>query len=227
MCRFSALLLVALMLGSCGGLLGGGKRADLFRFGVADQTPVASAPDALPTRSVSLRRPRFSQEIEGDRMLTTRGEQALYIKDARWIAPVPDLFTQALMRQFASRAPEIRLSGTRDAMGSSQGLQISIERFEASYALGGGEKTPPTIIIEGQATLFGLVDRRPFASSRFLVEEPASTNTTSGIVAAFDRAVARYTAELTNWSVVAGSRHSVAHGLDLATGSKAVTRSPK
>lgn len=67
----------------------------------------------------------------------------------------------------------------------------------------------------------------PFSLSRFLVEEPAPTNTTSGIVAAFDRALARYTEVLTDWSVVAGKKHSIAHGLDLTTGSKAVTRAPK
>ena len=195
-----ALLLGTFLLGSCAGLLGGGK-ADLFRFGVAEQTTVPSAQSAPPTRSMSLLRPKFSQEIEGDRILTTHGERALYVKGARWVAPVPELFTQALMRQFAARAPDLRLTGARNAMGASLALQIGIERFEARYDPDAGEKALPTIIIEGEATLFDLADRRPVASSRFMVEQPVSANTTSGIVDAFDRAVARYTVELTDWAM--------------------------
>lgn len=197
--RTYALVLSPLLLGGCGGLLGGGK-ADLFRFGVAESAPVAAAQRALPARTVTLLRPIFSQEVEGDRILTTRGERALYVKDARWVAPVPELFAQALMRDFAARASDVRLTGARSATGASHALQIGIERFEAHYGVDDGEKVPPTIIIEGEATLFDLTDRRPVASTRFAVVEPVPTNTTSGIVAAFDRAVARYTAELTDWS---------------------------
>ncbi|WP_139114816.1 MULTISPECIES: ABC-type transport auxiliary lipoprotein family protein [Sphingomonadaceae] len=212
--RTFALLSSALLLASCGNLLGGGERADLFRFGVVDPTPVTGMQGALPTRSVSLLRPRFSQEVEGDRMLTTRGERALYLKGVRWVAPVPDLFTQALMRQYAARAPDVRLTGVRNATGASHALQIDIERFEARYALDGGEKAPPTVIIEGDATLFDLSDRRPVEAKRFLVQEPASANTTSGIVAAFDRAVARSTTELTDWSADTARKHSTERALD-------------
>ena len=203
-----ALLLSASLLGSCGSLLGGDERADLFRFGVADLTAVPRAQGALPGHSVSFLRPRFPQEIEGDRILTTRGERALYVKDARWVAPVPELFTQALVRQFASRSPDVRLTDAKSATKASHALQVVIERFEANYAVDGGGKTPPTVIIEGDATFFDLTDRHAVASSRFSVQEPASTNTTSGIVAAFDRAVARYTEQLTDWSLGTQQKHA-------------------
>lgn len=204
--RTSALLFTTLLIGGCGSLLGGGKPADLFRFGVAQRPPIADAQGALPTRMVLIG-PRFSEEIEGDRILTTRGEQALYIKGARWVAPVPDLLAQALTLKFASRTPETRLTGARNATGASHGLQIGIDRFEASYSVELDQKAPPTIIIQGEATLFDLASRQPIASSRFSIEEPASTNTTSGIVAAFDRAVDQYTGALADWSVEARSKH--------------------
>src|SRR3546814_19148122 len=59
--------------------------------------------------TLSLARIRFAPEIEGDRILTARGESVLYIKDARWAAPAPDLFSQALARQFATRSEERRV----------------------------------------------------------------------------------------------------------------------
>lgn len=206
-CTF-ILLLGASLLSSCGSLLGGDERADLFRFGVADLTPVPAAQGALPGPSVSLLRSRFPQEIEGDRILTTRGARALYVKNARWVAPVPDLFTQALVREFASRSPDVRLADAKGATKASYALQIVIERFEANYDVDGDGKTPPTVIIEGDATFFDLTDRHAVASSRFSVEEPASTNTTSGIVAAFDRGVVRYTEQLTDWSLGVQQRHA-------------------
>lgn len=198
--RTAALLMVAMLLGGCSSLLGGGKPADLFRFGIAEQSPVPKARTALPAHSVTLLRPHFAQEVEGDRILTTRGDRALYIKGARWVVPVPDLFTQAVIRQYAARAADIRLTGGRSATGASHALQINIERFEARYDVGAGEKAPPTVIIEGNATLFDLADRQPVASSPFRVDEPVSTNTASGIVSAFDRAVGRYTTAVTDWS---------------------------
>lgn len=210
--RTGALLLGALLLSSCGSLLGSGKRADLFRFGIAERKPVSGAQSAVPARSISLLRPRFSQEIEGDRILTTRGERALYVKGARWVAPVPDLFSQALTRQFAARAPGVRLTGARNATGATQALQISIARFEARYNQDFSERTPPTVVIEGDATIFDLTDRHPVASGNFSVEEPASANTTSAIVAAFDRAVARYIAALGDWTIRTGESNTPGEG---------------
>jgi cholesterol transport system auxiliary component len=193
----------ALLLAGCGSLLGGGKRDDLFRFGVIERTNDTAARAAVTHRQLSLLRIRFAPEIEGDRILTTRGPSALYIKDARWVASVPDLFTLALTRQFDARAPDLRLASLRTATGASQALQVTIDRFEARYAPEADGKTPPTVVIAGDATLFGADDRQPFASRRFSVEEPALANSTSGIVPAFDRAVTRYAAQVVDWTAQA------------------------
>ncbi|MFD2427754.1 hypothetical protein ACFSUK_05130 [Sphingobium scionense] len=92
-------------LAACGTLLGSGKPDNLFRFGVPEREDVqVGTANAAPV-TLSLARIRFAPEIEGDRILTARGESVLYIKDARWAAPAPDLFSQALARQFATLAP--------------------------------------------------------------------------------------------------------------------------
>lgn len=198
--RTFASLLGALLLGGCGSLLGGGKRDDLFRFGVIEPTNETAAQSAVSRRPLSLLRIRFAPEIEGDRILTTRGPSAVYIKDARWVASSTDLFTLALTRQFDARAPDLRLASPRTATGASQALQVSIDRFEARYTPDADGKTPPTVVIAGDATLFGADDRQPVAAHRFSVEEPALANSTSGIVPAFDRAVTRYAAQLVDWT---------------------------
>lgn len=194
-------LLGALLLIGCGSLLGGGKRDDLFRFGVVERPDAPFAQYPLRRRTLTLLRSRFAPEIEGDRILTTRGESALYIKDARWVASVPDLFAQTLERQFGTHAPGIRLAAPRNAAGASRALQVTIDRFEAHYRVKGDQKAPPTVIILGDATLFGLDDRQPVASHRFSVEEPATANSASGIVMVFDRAATRYAAQVAGWTV--------------------------
>lgn len=151
-------LLGALLLIGCGSLLGGGKRDDLFRFGVVERPDAPFAQYPVRRRTLTLLRSRFAPEIEGDRILTTRGESALYIKDARWVASVPDLFAQTLERQFGTHAPGIRLAAPRNAAGASRALQVTIDRFEAHYRVKGDQKAPPTVIILGDATLFGLDD---------------------------------------------------------------------
>ncbi|AHE53568.1 hypothetical protein NX02_09235 [Sphingomonas sanxanigenens DSM 19645 = NX02] len=194
------LLLGASLLGSCGSLLGGGRRDDLFRFGVVERADAPSARYPVPRRTLTLLRSRFAPEIEGDRILTTRGERALYIKDARWVASVPDLFAQTLERQFETRAPGIRLAAPRNAAGASQALQVTVDRFEARYHGEGDQKAPPTVLVAGGMTLFDLDDRQPVASCRLSVEEPAMTNSTTGIVAAFNRAAVRYAASIADRS---------------------------
>ncbi len=194
-------VLGALLLSGCGSLLGGGRRDDLFRFGVIERPDALPAQYALPRRTLMLLRSRFAPEIEGDRILTTRGESALYIKDARWVASVSDLFAQTLERQFETRAPGIRLAAPRNAAGASRVLQVTIERFEARYPVEGDQKAPPTVIVTGEATLFGIDGRQPVASHRFSAEEPAAANTTTAIVAAFNRAAVRYAASVADWTV--------------------------
>src|SRR5690606_15457888 len=91
----------------------------------------------------------------------------------------------------------------RTAMGASQAVQITIDRFEARYAPDADGKMAPTVVIAGDATLFGADDRQPVAARRFWVEEPALANSTSGIVPAFDRAVTRFAAQLVDWTAQA------------------------
>jgi cholesterol transport system auxiliary component len=201
--RTFAPLMGVLLLGGCGSLLGGGKRDDLFRFGVIERTNDTAAQAAVARQPLSLLRIRFAPEIEGDRILTMRGAQALYIKDARWVASVPDLFTLALTRQFDARAPDLRLASPRTATGASQALQVSIDRFEARYTPEADGKTPPTVVMAGDVILFGADDRQPIASSRFSVEEPALANSTSGIVSAFDGAVTHFATQLVDWTAQA------------------------
>ncbi|MGE5722202.1 MAG: ABC-type transport auxiliary lipoprotein family protein [Sphingomonadales bacterium] len=199
--RLAGLLAALFLLAGCSiGLLGDGGRSDLFRFGVPEQAQAASPDRGRPQRTIALERVRFAREIEGDRVLTSRGESVLYVEGMRWAAPAADLFTQAVLRQFAGRLPETLLASPRGAGGATLALQLTVDRFEARYPAAAGKDDPPTIVVGGTAALSAQRGGPPIALHRFAVEEPATANGKAAIAAAFDRAVDRYTILLADWT---------------------------
>ncbi|WP_336966453.1 ABC-type transport auxiliary lipoprotein family protein [Sphingobium aquiterrae] len=206
--RLSVLPALLIPLAACGAMLGGGKPDNLFRFGVPDREAAPSAAVPIEQKPVSLARIRFAPEIEGDRILTARAGSVLYIKDARWAAPAPDLFTQAMIRRFAERAAAIRLTPPRERPGNGLLLRLRVDRFEARYVPDAAKDAPPVILLSGTAELADLQSRRTVASRRFAVEEPASANGKTAIVAAFDSAVSRCTVDVVDWTAEVVARTS-------------------
>lgn len=197
-----ALLAAGLSLAGCGALLGGGKPAQLYRFGVP--STVADVPGVLPApRATLLLMPiRFAAEVEGDRVLASRERETLYIKGMRWVAPAPTLFTEALRADFRSRAPWIAMTdrGTSStaANAADDVLQIRIERFEARYD--DGEASPPTIHIGGEATLGDARTHALIGSYRLVAEQRAERRDAAAIMAAFDQATSAVTAATVDWA---------------------------
>lgn len=188
-----------LVLSGCGALLGGGKPAQLYRFGA----PPAAAPDTggvIPaTRVTLLLTPaRFAAGIDGDRLLASRDREALYIKGLRWVAPAPTLFDDAVRATFRSRAPWIALTDRRAGGSADSVLQIRMDRFEARYYA--GAKAPPMIRVEGEATLVDARTHGLVGSYRLVAGEQASSPEAAAVVAAFDRATARATIEMVDWA---------------------------
>lgn len=193
-----ALAVVLLLPGCLSGALRGGKPDDLYRFGAAAMPPSAVAADiGLPPRTLTLLHVRFAPEIADDRLLAAQGAQTMYVKGARWIAPAPDLFSQALERMLQARAPEIQLAGTQNAGPTGYALDVAVTRFEAQY--GSAAAAAPTVAMEGSATLYAPKDRHVVAFRRFAVTSPATVNRATSIVAAFDAADTQFTADLADW----------------------------
>ncbi|WP_051170181.1 ABC-type transport auxiliary lipoprotein family protein [Sphingomonas sp. YL-JM2C] len=189
-----------LPLAACASFLGGGKPDNLFRFGVSEPQAVSGSSAPTARTQVTLARIGFSPEIDGDRILTTRGDSILYIKDARWVAPAPDLFAQAVTRQFGQRAPAVRLTPPGEHRGSGILLRLDVDRFEARYDQASAKDAPPVIQLSGTAELVDLQSRQIIASRRFALEEPAAANGKVAIVSAFDAVVSRCIADIVDWT---------------------------
>jgi cholesterol transport system auxiliary component len=188
-------LAAALSLGGCGGLLGGGGKADLYRFGDAPAgVPVAQAQPPMSRVVLAYPGAVFQSAIGDDRILTVTGAQASYIAKTRWVSPASELFDTAEIQAIERRAPGIMLVRSGNLAHAAYLLFIDVRRFEANYANGPGR--PPEIVIEAQIRLVRRSDRAMVGDWPVAHREPAGENRIGPIVAAFDRATGSVTAEI-------------------------------
>lgn len=190
-----------MLLGGCvGSLLGGGRPDDLYRL----ESGLVAAPVLAPTpaaeRPLLLLPVVIAPEVQGDRILTIRGTQASYVKDARWVSPASDMIEGLARQAFAARAPDILVTSPRQAAGADYALQVSVRRFEAVYRTAENKEAPPAALVEGDARLFRTKDRTVVATRHFAAEAPAAENRVGAIVAAFGTAADRYLADLVDWT---------------------------
>lgn len=191
MTRKSLILLLPLALAGCGGLLGGGGPAGLYRFG-AESPPATEAQATGQSILVSYRGAEFEPESRGDRILTATGGSVSYVADARWIAPASQLFDGALLRSLGSLSPAIRIVRPGDIPRPDFTLDVDVRRFEAAY-LGGDA---PEAIVEANVRLIRRSDRSIVGEWPVAAREPAAENRVTAIVAAFDRATNAVTARI-------------------------------
>jgi cholesterol transport system auxiliary component len=183
--------------GCVGSLLGGGKPDTLYRLDLPVQ------PDMVPSSpltNVVLLPVSFTPQSSGDRMLTTRGSQASYVKGARWVTAVPELFTQALDLNFRQRSRAVMLTSPRQPAGAPFALQITIDRYEADYHPGDATGDAPTIRVEGQARLYRLPGRTVVATLPISNDRQAARNRIDDIVAAFGGATSAVAASIIDWT---------------------------
>ena len=196
-----------LLLAGCGGLLGGGGNADLYRFGSAPVAPLEAPPNNAQPLLVLYPGATFDRAIESDRILTVTGAQAGYVAGARWVAPASDLFDAAARRAFEQRVPAAYVVRLRGAPLPDYALGIDVRRFEADYV--GGSEAPPEIVLEAVARLMSWSDRSMVAEWPIEVRETAVDNRLPSIVDAFDRATGQAVlriADLTQQTLVSRPR---------------------
>lgn len=201
----SALMPLALLMtltGCVGSLIGGGKPAQLYQLERASEGAPAIPPSAGRI-AIQLQPIRFAPGIEGDRILTLTGQQALYLKDVRWIADAPALFDHALHAGFARRAPNLLLVDDHARGGAAALLQITVTHFEAVYAANADNKAAdmgPMVRIDAEALLLRPGNRGIIAQQRFSSESPANANRVGPIVDAFGEASETVVDKLADWS---------------------------
>jgi cholesterol transport system auxiliary component len=190
----AALAVAALSLAACISVLPKSKPAQLYRFGGADAG--ASAAPAAPA-AIARGASNFTAEAATDRILTLDGHSAAYIEGARWVAPAPVLFDEALSRAFqAPGAPPLADRGLPNR--APVALSIDVQAFEARYDH--GPDAAPEVIVQVKAELNRTSDRTLVDSHLFSSAQRASDNRVGAIVQAYDAAVHDALGQLVTWT---------------------------
>jgi ABC-type uncharacterized transport system auxiliary subunit len=157
----------------------------------------AETPAAGPRFMVQPLAISFDRPAAGDRILTMTGNQAAYIKGARWDAGAELLFESALTNAFATDAGRARLIARGEPVRPDDFLKIEVRTFEARYV--GGPGAAPTIIVTVHASLSHPSDRTLTADRLFTARVPASEDRVGAITTAFDQAVSQTLGDLAKW----------------------------
>lgn len=196
----AAVTLASLTLTGCISLLPKSDPAQLYRFGFTPETPTSASP---ATGGFGVLKPPavFPREAASDRLLTTTGNEVAYVGVARWVAPAPVLFDQAVAAAFAADKGPARLVMRGDPRRADYTLRLDVRRFEARYAH--GAKAAPDVIIVVDAVLQG-TDRSPPRLQTFEVTVTASDNRVAAIVEAYNQGLAQLLPQLAVWVDQAG-----------------------
>ena len=192
--RLTAVAVTASALAGCA-LLSSPDPVQTYRFGGAAPAVSQSVSSSAP--SIALRRVEFPEAVEGDKLLGVTGTETAYIKGARWVSPAADLYMESLENAFAGQATGVRLIGPRESVRSGRSLDIDVRAFEARYDPPGGV---PTVVVTARARVTALPDRTVPAERMFRVEQPATENRVSAIVAAFDTATRDLNTQIVAWT---------------------------
>jgi cholesterol transport system auxiliary component len=187
---------VSLTLAGCISLFPKTKPALLYRFGAP---ALAGAPAAPATGGFAVRLAPIGFPISAasDKLLTVDGERVAYVAGGRWVTSAATLFESAVIQTFDIRGGSARLLARGEQAPAPLVLKLDVRRFEARYEQ--GEASAPTVLVEVYAALDNPTDAAQHRQRIFVERVPASDNRMEPIVAAYDGAVGKVTAEIVDW----------------------------
>lgn len=194
--RTAAAAAAVAAVGGCA-LLSSPEPVSLYRFGAAPDAEFGASGAPAGQVPVAMRRPEFVQAARDDRILGVTGTDAAYIAGARWVASADVLFSDALEDAFAAESRRVRLIGPRELTRAGQTLDVDVRTFEARYPAPGAI---PTATIVARVRLLNAQERTVAAERIFAVEQPATANRVSAIVAAFDAATRDLNSQIVAWT---------------------------
>jgi cholesterol transport system auxiliary component len=186
---------IAATLAGCISLFPKTNPAQLYTFGEA--IPAAPAPTAQPRFAVEVLPISFDRAAAGDSILTMSGNEAAYIKGARWDTGAQYLFEAAVTNAFAADAGPARLIARGEETPPDYLLKLQVRTFEARYLQGQG--AAPTAVVTVYAVLTKSGDRALTADHLFTASVAASENRVGAITAAYDQAVTQTLGQLAKW----------------------------
>ncbi len=178
---------VTLTLGGCA-LLSTPAPEQLYRF-ASPPRPVASRmgePASATAVRLGVDAVTFPREAAGVRILTTEGAAVSYLSGARWAAPAPALFENALIEAFAD-AGDVTLYRRGAGPAVRALLRVDVTTFEAAYDA--GAEAAPLVTVRLNARMMRRSDLAVLAEDQITATRRADANTVGAVVAAYEGAV--------------------------------------
>jgi cholesterol transport system auxiliary component len=179
------------------------RPAQLYRFGEARTTPAAPSRSRFTVQMLPI---DFDRASAGDLILTVSGDEAAYIKGARWVTSASSEFEGAVATTFAGDQGAAHLMAHGEVVRPDVQLKLSVRRFEARYTH--GRTAPPDIVVELYAALSRADDRTLVGERTFTASIPASDDRMGAIAQAFNQAVGQVLGEMVRWVDAAGSGYA-------------------
>ncbi|MFW6387511.1 MAG: ABC-type transport auxiliary lipoprotein family protein, partial [Thermodesulfobacteriota bacterium] len=158
--------------------------------------------DLAPTSAVlDIRRPGGSGMLRSANILVMpRSHQISVYQGARWNASVPQMLQEYLIRNFSTSSAFAAVVDSGAGVKEDYRLLTDIRAFQSSYADVNPDAQNPMIEVEVDAQLIDPHKRAIVAQRRFTLTEPSSAPEIKAVVEAFNRAAARLSNAMLEWS---------------------------
>ena len=184
-------------LSACGNLLG--PPADAPQMYALRPDPPPPQPSGKVVWALSIAKPEAADNLDSTRIAIARGgSQFDYYANAVWPDHLTGLVQTALLAGFEASGRIDAVSREDDTLHADYTLSTDLRDFEARYTSQDG---PPTIAVSIVAHMVEAHSRKIVSSLSVSLNEPASANSVEAAVQAFDAALGKAVAQITQWAL--------------------------
>jgi cholesterol transport system auxiliary component len=184
----------AMALSACGNILGPPEAPQMYALRPAPPPP---QPGGKVDWALSIALPTVPDNLDSTRIALSRGEtQFDYYANAMWPDHPSDMVQTALLAGFEASGRIDSVSREEDVLHADYMLLTDLRDFEARYA---GQEGTPTVSVRIVSQLSDTHTRKIVSSLIASFDEPATANNVDAVVEAFDAALAKAVAQITQW----------------------------
>ncbi|MBR9828933.1 MAG: hypothetical protein GYB41_09855 [Oceanospirillales bacterium] len=157
---------------------------------------------AVQLSDLRVLRPQAQDLLNGNHMLVVpQGRPVSVYKNARWSAPIPNLWRDHLVDALQRDSRFARISSDEIRVAARYELVSRLDRFQTEYPEG-----QPVVVIRGYLQLVDASSRAIIAERALELSRPADSAEVSAVVEAFSVLMAQSAEEVRDWLLAAGTQ---------------------
>ena len=186
----------SLSLAACGNILGPPESPQMYALRPA---PPPAQSGGKVGWALAILKPDAPDNLDSSRIaLAKNGAQLDYYANATWPDHLPALVQTALLAGFEATGRIDSVTRDEDALHADYQLSTDLRDFEARYGAADGI---PSVAVTIVAHMAEAHSRKIVANLAVNLIEPASANSVDAVIQAFDVALAKAVAQITQWAL--------------------------